>query len=75
LPIRLLARLVDTNGEGGKLPPSEQPFSQPGDTTKGNTMNKSSRIRLVATTAAVTGLIFTMGAPLKLLRIMPDLIF
>ena len=33
-------------------------------------MNKSSRIRLVATTAAVTGLIFTMGAPLKLLNIM-----
>ena len=34
-------------------------------------MTKSSRIRLVATTAAFTGLIFAMGAPLKLLSIFP----
>ena len=32
-------------------------------------MTKSSRIRLAATTAAFTGLIFAMGAPLKLLRL------
>jgi hypothetical protein len=31
-------------------------------------MNKSSRIRLMATTATVASLIFTMGAPLKLLN-------
>ncbi len=35
-------------------------------------MTKSSRIRLAATTAAFTGLIFAMGAPLKLLNIVPD---